>query len=47
MDLKVNEYVKIEDKVSGAIRMERGEQLLFLRPNEEFVGNKRTAAALK
>jgi regulator of protease activity HflC (stomatin/prohibitin superfamily) len=37
--LKRNQYVKIIDNSTGAIRVERGEQSIFLRPTEELLHN--------
>ena len=43
LNLRVFEYVKIQDKRTGAVRTERGEQLVFLGPFEEYMGAKETA----
>merc|ERR1712187_395038 len=33
-------YVKVQDKVSGKIRVERGPQLIFPKPSDQIVGGK-------
>ena len=44
IDLKVFEYVRLEDKKSGESRVERGEGLVFLEEHEEVVdGGKQRA----
>merc|ERR1712165_640295 len=44
MDLKIYEYIKIQNKKTGEVRTERGEKLVFLGPFEEYVGaTKQTA----
>jgi hypothetical protein len=47
MDLKSNEFVKIEDKMTGQIRVERGEKIVFLERYEQFYGGKQQAMDLK
>lgn len=39
ISLKHNQYVKILDQKTGIIRVERGEQSIFLQPNEELLLN--------
>jgi hypothetical protein len=46
IDLKCNEYVKIENKSTGHIRVERGESLVFLGGYEEVVGSKNKAVEI-
>mmetsp|Transcript_77726 Transcript_77726/g.137725 ORF Transcript_77726/g.137725 Transcript_77726/m.137725 type:complete len:687 (-) Transcript_77726:141-2201(-) len=36
--LETNMYVKIQDKVTGVVRVERGPQLVFPEPSEQVVG---------
>ena len=38
LPLKKNEYVRIVDTKTGAMRVERGEQSVYLGPTEELVG---------
>jgi len=47
MDLKSNEFVKIEDKMTGTIRVERGEKIVFLEQYEQFLSAKQQAMDLK
>merc|ERR1712165_58422 len=44
MDLKIYEYIKIQNKKTGEVRTERGEKLVFLGPFEEFVGSTKQLA---
>jgi len=44
LDLAVDEYVKIEDQTTGAVRVVRGVDRVFLGANEKFVGNGRQKA---
>lgn len=39
--LKENEYVRISDKATGRVRVEKGEALAFMSPTEELAGTKK------
>mmetsp|Transcript_4613 Transcript_4613/g.10349 ORF Transcript_4613/g.10349 Transcript_4613/m.10349 type:complete len:152 (-) Transcript_4613:4047-4502(-) len=45
-NLRVFEFIRVQDKQTGAVRVERGEKLVFLGPFEEYLGKKQTAVEI-
>jgi hypothetical protein len=46
ISLKLSQYVKIENKETSEIRVERGAKLVFLAAQEQMIGSVREAVDL-